>query len=81
MLELTINTDFLDMVDPPSSFPPTQEELNSQVENKFLQECERFISNEKLLYKCSKSIESRLATILKNSENIKENLTTHKSKF
>lgn len=30
-LELTINTDFLDMIDPPSTFPPNEEELVIQI--------------------------------------------------
>lgn len=55
------------MVDPPASFPPSEEELNVQIENKFLAECERFINNEKVLYKCSKAIEGRLKNILTHS--------------
>jgi len=38
-LELTINTDFLDALEPPSSFPPNEDDLTNQVEEKFLQEC------------------------------------------
>ena len=38
-LEFTINTDFLDALEPTPSFPPNQEDLANQVEQKFLQEC------------------------------------------
>jgi hypothetical protein len=45
MMEFTINTDFLDLLEPPASFPPNEDELTSQLETKFLNECERFINN------------------------------------
>jgi hypothetical protein len=80
-IELAIDADFLDLIDPPSSFPPSEEELAMQIENKFLSECEKFINNERMLYKCSKSVENRLKGILRSSNDIKEKLSTQKDKL
>ena len=74
----SINADFLESLSPPSTFPPSEAALTAQIEDKFLMECERFISNERMLYKCSKTIEKRLERMLANSLDIQDKLSRHK---
>jgi hypothetical protein len=78
---LSINLEFLEKLDPPSSFPPNEEELTMQLEAKFLGECERFISNERTLYRCSKAVESKLTRILSSSQDIERRLSSERDKL